>query len=230
MWGKAVFDAQSSLSSGNDLSLRGTDVTLDGAFLAAGRDLAYTGETLANKGGVLYAGRDQHLATSGLLLNDGGDIYAGRHIVIGSADGLRANTVRNLSGVIAAAGGMLTIEAATVENAKREFEITRRGQRVSYNSRMECRPYADCDHRQWWYYTTVDDDVIARDSPLAQMLAADDITVSADLLENRYSIVAAGKNLNIKAAALNNVEAKVQRTPGSAPDHEGMGRRRRLYR
>ena len=212
--GKALFDVQSSLSSGNDLTLRGTDVTLNGAFLAAGQDLEYSGESLSNMSGVLYAARDQRLYTSGLLLNDGGEIYAGRDILIADADGKGENAVRNLSGTISA-GNELSISAKTVENKKREFEVAERGKHISYNEWYECnKPLLGhgCDRRQLWYYVNVYEDYILKDSPSAQMLAGGDILISADLLENHYSTIAAGNNLAVKATNVDNKDAVLQRT------------------
>ena len=212
--GTALFDARSSLSSGNDLFLRGTDVTVDGAFLAAGQDLEYQGDKLSNINGVLYAARDQRLFASGLLLNDGGEIYAGRDILIADADGKGENVVRNLSGVISA-GNEIAINAKTVENKKREFQVAERGKHISYNEWYECnKPLLGhgCDRRQLWYYVNVYEDYILKDSPSAQLLAGGDILIGAGTLENHYSTIAAGNNLVVKADNVENKDAVLQRT------------------
>ena len=212
--GTALFDARSSLSSGNDLFLRGTDVTVDGAFLAAGQDLEYQGDKLSNINGVLYAARDQRLFASGLLLNDGGEIYAGRDILIADADGKGENVVRNLSGVISA-GNEIAINAKTVENKKREFQVVERGKHISYNEWYECnKPLLGhgCDRRQLWYYVNVYEDYILKDSPSAQLLAGGDILIGAGTLENHYSTIAAGNNLVVKADNVENKDAVLQRT------------------
>lgn len=212
--GKALFDVQSSLASGNNLILRGTDLTLNGAFLAAGQDLEYSGDSLRNIRGVLYAARDQRLYTSGLLLNDGGEFYAGRDILIADADGKGENAVRNISGTISA-GNELFISAKTVENRKREFEVAERGRHISYDAWYECnKPLLGhgCDRRQLWYYVNVYEDYILKDSPSSQMLAGGDILINADLLENHYSTIAAGNNLAAKATRVDNRDAVLQRT------------------
>ena len=81
-----------------------------------------------------------------------------------------------------------------MENKKREFEVAERGKHISYNEWYECnKPLLGhgCDRRQLWYYVNVYEDYILKDSPSAQMLAGGDNLISADLLENHYSTIAA---------------------------------------
>ena len=115
-----------------------------------------------------------------------------------------------------------------MENKKREFEVAERGKHISYNEWYECnKPLLGhgCDRRQLWYYVNVYEDYILKDSPSAQMLAGGDILISADLLENHYSTIAAGNNLAVKATNVDNKDAVLQRTRNGQGNHEGLGLR-----
>ena len=212
--GSATVDATGSIAAGNDLVVTSDDMILRGGFVSAGQDVAISSTTLSNIGGVIYAARDQQLATAGLLLNDGGEIYAGRNIAITYMGNTRSNVVRNISGTISA-GDTLSINAATVENKKREFEIASRGNHVSSYSWHECNAALlghGCDRRQLWYYVNEYNDYILKDSPSSQMLAGGDIIIGADFLNNEYSTIAAGKNLSATAGNAVNKDGVLQHT------------------
>ena len=212
--GSATVDATGSIAAGNDLIVTSDDMILRGGFVSAGQDVAISSTTLSNIGGVIYAARDQQLATAGLLLNDGGEIYAGRNIAITYMGNTRSNIVRNISGTISA-GDTLSINAATVENKKREFEIASRGNHVSSYSWHECNAALlghGCDRRQLWYYVNEYNDYILKDSPSSQMLAGGDIIIGADFLDNEYSTIAAGKNLSVTAGNAVNKDGVLQHT------------------
>ncbi|WP_215647715.1 hemagglutinin repeat-containing protein [Desulfovibrio desulfuricans] len=212
--GSASVNATGSIAAGNGLVVTSDDMILRGGFVSAGQDVAISSTTLSNIGGVIYAARDQQLATAGLLLNDGGEIYAGRNIAITYMGNTRSNIVRNISGTISA-GDTLSINAATVENKKREFEIASRGNHVSSYSWHECNAALlghGCDRRQLWYYVNEYNDYILKDSPSSQMLAGGDIIIGADFLNNEYSTIAAGKNLSATAGNAVNKDGVLQHT------------------
>jgi filamentous hemagglutinin len=216
----AALNADSALAAPGDLWITGGDFSLNDSSLIAGQDLQYSGASLTSVGGALYAGRDQRLFTVGHLLNDSGDIYAGRDIYIGSADGLGNNTVRNLSGTIAAADGSLYINADTVENNKASFSITRDGISLGSSFTSVDIDFGDREDRTWDdILETYTRDRLDADSPQGVMTAAQHIEIKANTFTNAYSRVAAGKTITSIANTINEISTALYDKTTRRIDH-----------
>ncbi|SEN62644.1 hemagglutinin repeat-containing protein [Pseudomonas sp. NFACC39-1] len=212
------------LVSGGDseLNLRGTLDNL--GRLIANRHLAVTASRIDNKGTLGAQGNLKFNAVNGInngadtllfsggsmelhgssLSNYYGDIYSQGNLTFSAVGGGRAASLSNLSGTIEAQGD-IDINALMVENAKAEFEITS-GQ-TSGSLSWVCGQH--CSGGNGWKrglitIITSFNDTVLKDSPAARLVAGKDLTIRANEVQNRYSLMAANDNLDVTAVNLLN--------------------------
>lgn len=152
---------------------------------------------------LLFSGGAMALRT-GTFSNLYGDVYSRGDLSVANLDGNAAQRFSNLSGTVESEGA-ITISAAAVENAKAEFEL---GQKIVTGSLdWQCGQHCG-GHDSFKRGTiTIEQTLLetaTKDSPSARLVAGKDLTILADNVQNRYSLLAANGNLSITASDLLN--------------------------
>ncbi|MBD8199667.1 hemagglutinin repeat-containing protein [Pseudomonas viridiflava] len=152
---------------------------------------------------LLFSGGAMALRT-GTFSNLYGDVYSRGDLSVANLDNSAAQRFSNLSGTVESEGS-ITISAAAVENAKAEFEL---GQKV-VSGRLDWQCGQHCGGHDSFKrgLITIDQTILetaTKDSASARLVAGKDLTLQADNVQNRYSLIAANGNLNITANDLLN--------------------------
>jgi len=212
------------LVSGGDteLTLRGTLDNL--GRLIANQNLTVSAARIDNKGTLGAQGNLLFNATNGIsngpdtllfsggtmelhgnsLSNFYGDIYSRGKLTFDAVGGGRASSFSNLSGTIEGEGD-IDINAVSFENAKAEFEMTS-GQ-SSGSLSWVCGQH--CGGGDGWKRGTITittdfNDQVLKDSRAARFVAGKNLTIHANNVENRYSLLAANGDLTVSADSLLN--------------------------
>jgi filamentous hemagglutinin len=193
------------LTSAGDLTVTANTLNNYGT-LGSAEKLRLVAPTVLNENGLIFSGGDMALRGQSLL-NLRGDIYSLGNLHVAAQNGTsKASSVRNLSGTIEAAGS-LTLLAETLENARETFDIESK----KYAARIVHIGCHDCSGDKedvLFRLDEIDRTEATNVSPQAQLLAGSDMHLVSDELENRYSLIAAGNNLHIDTAKLNNLGAE----------------------
>ncbi|MBA1187684.1 filamentous hemagglutinin N-terminal domain-containing protein [Pseudomonas entomophila] len=136
-----------------------------------------------------------------------GDVYSRGDLSVANRDGSAAQRFSNLSGTVESEGA-ITLNAASVENAKASFEL---GESiVSGSLSWVCGQHCG-GHDSFKRGTiTLEQTLLERatqDSPGARLVAGKDLSIQAGDVQNRYSLLAANGNLSITANDLLNLGA-----------------------
>ncbi|AWA40048.1 two-partner secretion domain-containing protein [Pseudomonas sp. 22105] len=212
------------LVSGGDteLTLRGTLDNL--GRLIANQNLTVSAARIDNKGTLGAQGNLLFNATNGIsngpdtllfsggtmelhgnsLSNFYGDIYSRGKLTFDAVGGGRASSFSNLSGTLEGEGD-IDINAVSFENAKAEFEMTS-GQ-SSGSLSWVCGQH--CGGGDGWKRGTITittdfNDQVLKDSRAARFVAGKNLTIHANNVENRYSLLAANGDLTVSADSLLN--------------------------
>ncbi|MCF5771446.1 filamentous hemagglutinin N-terminal domain-containing protein [Pseudomonas syringae] len=152
---------------------------------------------------LLFSGGAMALRT-GTFSNLYGDVYSRGDLSIANLDGSAAQRFSNLSGTVESEGA-IAINAASVENAKAEFEL---GQSIVTGSLdWQCSQHCGGHDSFKRGHITINQTFVEsaiKDSPSARLVAGKDLDVQADNVQNRYSLLAANGNLTITANDLLN--------------------------
>lgn len=212
------------LVSGGD-----TELTLSGTLdnlgrLIANQNLTVSAARIDNKGTLGAQGNLLFNATNGIsngpdtllfsggtmelhgnsLSNFYGDIYSRGKLTFDAVGGGRASSFSNLSGTLEGEGD-IDINAVSFENSKAEFEITS-GQ-SSGSLSWVCGQH--CGGGDGWKRGTITittdfNDQVLKDSRAARFVAGKNLTIHANNVENRYSLLAANGDLTVSADSLLN--------------------------
>ncbi|MHC8298530.1 two-partner secretion domain-containing protein [Pseudomonas sp. ZS1P83] len=212
------------LVSGGDaeLTLRGTLDNL--GRLIANQNLTVTAARIDNKGTLGAQGKVTLNAANGIsngadtllfsggamelhgnsLSNYYGDIYSRGNLTFSALNGGRAASFSNLSATVESEGD-IDINVASLVNAKSEFELTS-GQ-SSGSLKWKCGQH--CGGGDGWKrgkitIITQFNDTVLKDSRASRLVAGKNLTVHANQVENRYSLMAANGNLDLTADSLLN--------------------------
>ncbi|WP_058603597.1 hemagglutinin repeat-containing protein [Pseudomonas parafulva] len=155
---------------------------------------------------LLFSGGAMALRTQ-VFSNLYGDVYSRGDLSVANRDGNAAQRFSNLSGTVESEGA-ITLNAASVENAKASFEL---GESiVSGSLSWVCGQHCG-GHDSFKRGTiTIEQTLLERatqDSPGARLVAGKDLTIQASDVQNRYSLLAANGNLSITANDLLNLGA-----------------------
>ncbi|MGE8045414.1 DUF637 domain-containing protein [Pseudomonas monteilii] len=155
---------------------------------------------------LLFSGGAMALRTQ-VFSNLYGDVYSRGDLSVANRDGSAAQRFSNLSGTVESEGA-ITLNAASVENAKAAFEL---GESiVSGSLSWVCGQHCG-GHDSFKRGTiTLEQTLLERaiqDSPGARLVAGKDLTIQASDVQNRYSLLAANGNLSITANDLLNLGA-----------------------
>ncbi|WP_312935804.1 hemagglutinin repeat-containing protein, partial [Pseudomonas sp.] len=179
---------------------RGTLGAQGAVQLQASQRISNSADTLLFSGGAM-ALRAQ------VFENRYGDVYSRGDLTFAGADGSPAQRFSNLSGTVESEGA-ISLTAASVENARAVFEL---GQSIVSGSVVwECGQH--CKGHDWFkagavYIEQALRERAIQDSPLARLVAGKDLSVQANDVQNRYSLMAANGNLSITANDLLNLGA-----------------------
>ncbi|MFT0477576.1 DUF637 domain-containing protein [Pseudomonas antarctica] len=152
---------------------------------------------------LLFSGGDLTLRANGFA-NSYGDVYSKGNLTFAGADGGRAVVFSNLSGTVESEGN-IGISAAFVENAKAEFELgkTLTSGSVVWQCIQHCKGHDWFKRGQTFIDQTYVESAI-KDSAAARLVAGADLLIQGDNVQNRYSLMAANRNLSIIANDLLN--------------------------
>ncbi|WP_256589282.1 two-partner secretion domain-containing protein [Pseudomonas gelidaquae] len=152
---------------------------------------------------LLFSGGDLTLRANGFS-NTYGDVYSKGNLTFAGVDGGRAVVFSNLSGTVESEGN-IGISAAFVENAKAEFELgkTLTSGSVVWQCIQHCKGHDWFKRGQTFIDQTYVESAI-KDSAAARLVAGADLLIQGDNVQNRYSLMAANRNLSIIANDLLN--------------------------
>ncbi len=172
---------------------------------------------------LLFSGGDMTLRGNGFS-NLYGDVYSKGNLTFAARDGGMAAGFSNLSGTVESEGN-IGINAAFVENAKAEFEL---GKTITTGSvQWICGQH--CKGHDWFKrgQTIIDQTYLEsaiKDSAPARLVAGADLLIQGDAVQNRYSLMAANRNLSIAANDLLNQGAGTR----TGQNHIVIGNRKKI--
>lgn len=193
------------LTAGTWLELSAQTVENRGA-LGAGGLLSLIAEDIRNEGGLIFSGNDMTVLAQ-RIENRRGDVYSlGNLLVAADAQGAMAERLDNLSGTFEAAG-RLDVAARQMRNARETFDI----RSYKYSARLVHTGCTDCGgdkENATFRLDEIERTEAVNVSPQAQLLAGGNMTLRGDMLDNRYSLIAAGGDLSVAVARFANQGAQ----------------------
>lgn len=193
------------LTAGTWLNLAASALKNKGT-VGAGGELLLVAQDIGNEDGLIFSGEDMRLFGQ-RIENRRGDLYSlGNLLIAANAQGGMAERLSNLSGTIESAG-TLAVAARQIENARETFEITSR----KYSARLVhvgCRDCSGTNEDALFRLDEYDRTSVVSGSVSANLLAAGDMHLSSETLDNRYSLIAAGGDLYIDTGRLTNQGAQ----------------------
>jgi filamentous hemagglutinin family protein len=193
------------LTAGTWLNLAASALKNKGT-VGAGGELLLVAQDIGNEDGLFFSGEDMRLFGQ-RIENRRGDLYSlGNLLIAADAQGGMAERLSNLSGTVESAG-TLAIAARQIENARESFEIASR----KYSARLVHVGCIDCsgtNEDALFRLDEYDRTEVVSGSASASMLAAGDMHLSSETLDNRYSQIAAGGDLHIDTGRLTNQGAQ----------------------
>ena len=172
---------------------------------------------------LVFSGGDMTLRGN-TFSNLYGDVYSKGNLSFAAINGGGAAGFSNLSGTVESEGN-IAINAAFVENAKAEFEL---GQTLTAGSvAWICGQH--CKGHDWFKrgQTVIDQTYLEsaiKDSASARLVAGADLLIQGDNVQNRYSLMAANRNLTIAANDLLNQGAGTR----TGQNHIVIGNRKKI--
>lgn len=172
---------------------------------------------------LLFSGGDMTLRANGFS-NTYGDVYTKGNLSVAARDGGQAASFSNLSGTVESEGS-IGIYAAFVENAKAEFELgkTLTSGSVVWQCMQHCKGHDWFKRGQTFIDQTYVESAI-KDSAPARLVAGTDLVIQGDNVQNRYSLMAANRNLSISSNDLLNQGASTR----TGQNHIVIGNRAKI--
>ena len=193
------------LTSTGDFTLRSATLNNYGT-LGGAHDVRIEAQSMSNEQGLIFSGGDLRLRALEVL-NRRGDIYSLAGLSIAANDDLLlARRVSNRSGTIEASQS-LTIAAGILENARETFEISS-GKVAARLVHTGCTDCSGDKENVTLRLDEIDRTEADNVSPQAQLLAGAGMHLRSEVLDNRYSLIAAGADLRIDTGTLNNQGAQ----------------------
>ncbi|OPD81630.1 filamentous hemagglutinin, partial [Pseudomonas aeruginosa] len=175
--------------------------------LGGGGNLRLNAPALLNELGLLFSGADMTLR-AGDITNLYGDVYSlGRLDIARDDAGGRADSLRNLSGVIESDKDF-SLRASLIENRRAVLE----SKSGLYTAKMEQSACiegvnaGDCSGKRnaIWTITQRDKTEVTASSAMGQLLAGGDFAIDGGTLSNVSSLIGAGGNLTANLEVLDN--------------------------
>uniref|UniRef100_UPI0009DBA276 hemagglutinin repeat-containing protein n=1 Tax=Pseudomonas cremoricolorata TaxID=157783 RepID=UPI0009DBA276 len=195
------------LTARNTLSIDAARIDNRGTLGAQGAAILSASQSINNGADALLFSGGGMALRSAAVNNLYGDLYSVGDLSVAGLDGAPAQRFSNLSGTVESQGA-ISLNAAFVENAKAEFEL---GQTVvsgslSWVCGQHCKGHDSFKRGEITIEQTLLETAV-KDSPSARLVAGKDLTINADQVQNRYSLLAANGNLGITANDLLNLGA-----------------------
>ncbi len=196
---------EGNILSNSTLQLKASDLVNLGT-LGASQDLAISGQKIHNQDGLIFTSGQLTIKADDFY-NQRGDLYAHGDINLGGYNQQAMKTLTNHSGTIESLA-KININADTLENAREVFNIVTH--KVSANV-QDAGCSHDCggdkkDHN--FILTEVDRTEVTESSAEAKIVAADDLTIQSKKIDNKFSILASGNNIQIDTDTFNNIGAQ----------------------
>lgn len=221
-----------AVTAANDLKNTGTisaaakldintvnDITQIQGAMVGGSGTTIKASNLTNNGGVIFSGADIDLTIQNKLQNlNSASIYAQGDVTIGSETGKTAQLLNQSSTIRGDKNVHIAVENLT--NEKREFitgwDVTETDHDIPlpgfslYGKYYKARRY---------FHRVVQDGTIYLDSPAAYILSGADMTIDANTVDNEYSFITAGNDLDLATGILTNIGYKnIKRTTETGTD------------
>lgn len=221
-----------AVTAANDLKNTGTisaaakldintvkDITQIQGVMIGGNGTVVNANNLTNNGGVIFSGADIDLTIKNKLQNlNSASVYAQGDVTIGSGIG-KTTELLNQSSTIRGDKNV-HIAAESLTNEKREFitgwDVTETDHDIALPGFSLSGKYYNARR---YFHRVVQDGTIYLDSPAAYILSGSDMTIDADTVDNEYSFITAGHDLDLAAASLTNIGYKnIKRTTETGTD------------
>lgn len=221
-----------AVTAANDLKNTGTisaaakldintvkDITQIQGVMIGGNGTVVNANNLTNNGGVIFSGADIDLTIKNKLQNlNSASIYAQGDVTIGSGTGKTAELLNQSSTI--RGDKNVHIAAESLTNEKREFitgwDVTETDHDIALPGFSLSGKYYNARR---YFHRVVQDGTIYLDSPAAYILSGADMTIDADTVDNEYSFITAGHDLDLAAASLTNIGYKnIKRTTETGTD------------
>lgn len=203
-----------AVTAANDLKNTGTisaaakldintvkDITQIQGVMIGGNGTVVNANNLTNNGGVIFSGADIDLTIKNKLQNlNSASIYAQGDVTIGSGTGKTAELLNQSSTI--RGDKNVHIAAESLTNEKREFitgwDVTETDHDIALPGFSLSGKYYNARR---YFHRVVQDGTIYLDSPAAYILSGADMTIDADTVDNEYSFITAGHDLDLAAAS-----------------------------
>ena len=221
-----------AVTAANDLKNTGTisaaakldintvkDITQIQGVMIGGNGTVVNANNLTNNGGVIFSGADIDLTIKNKLQNlNSASIYAQGDVTIGSGIG-KTTELLNQSSTIRGDKNV-HIAVGSLTNEKREFitgwDVTETDHDIALPGFSLSGKYYNARR---YFHRVVQDGTIYLDNPAAYILSGADMTIDADTVDNEYSFITAGHDLDLAAAGLTNIGYKnIKRTTETGTD------------
>lgn len=221
-----------AVTAANDLKNTGTisaaakldintvkDITQIQGVMIGGNGTVVNANNLTNNGGVIFSGADIDLTIKNKLQNlNSASVYAQGDVTIGSGIG-KTTELLNQSSTIRGDKNV-HIAAESLTNEKREFitgwDVTETDHDIALPGFSLSGKYYNARR---YFHRVVQDGTIYLNSPAAYILSGSDMTIDADTVDNEYSFITAGHDLDLAAASLTNIGYKnIKRTTETGTD------------
>ncbi|UCZ81886.1 hemagglutinin repeat-containing protein [Pseudomonas sp. L5B5] len=181
--------SQNLYASAAQITNRGTLGALGQLQLRSANGITTGADTL------IYSGADM-LLRGNSLSNSYGDIYSGGNLSFAALNGGRASLLSNRSGTIESEGDM-TLDMATLENAM-DWYKTRQSLAKRFIE-VNCTDCSGGHHTGTFIVNTTYQDVMDDHAAAARLVSNRNLTITADTVENKQSLIAANRNTSVTA-------------------------------
>jgi len=200
------FNNNSVFEVGGNFALTAGTIT-NSSIIVAGGNLSLTARGNVTNSDLILSAGSLLIATDGAIVNDHGVLLSSGSLRLEGRTNSRAALVQNLAGVIESDGAWVRIRANTIDNLSDPVSV-QRGVLVSTVVGPEIR--IDSNNRRTVTTRIYEDQLTSNGAP-GQLLSAGDMVLEATTINNRYSQIAAGRNLSITANTVDNVALDLNR-------------------
>ena len=196
-----------------------SDIDQVQGVLVGGSNTSLSANNLTNNGGVIFSGVNITLDVKNKLANlNSASIYSQGDVTIGSGAGKTARLLNQSSSIRADQNVNIAVEELT--NEKREFvtgwDVTETDHVIKLPNFNLYGKYYDAKR---FFHRVVQDGTIYLDSPAAYILSGADMVINADSIDNEYSYITAGGDLDLTTGSLTNIGYKnIKRTTETGTD------------
>lgn len=215
-----------SLGAAKNLGVETEGNLENSAKLYSGLELMLKSRNLRNSK-TIFSGGKMDLLTRDTLSNqrNANILSLGDMTLAKDKSGGKTSRIVNFSASIEIMDGDMTVRAGTLDNTTDSpHKASSTGPTTHYvKDKTHKNSYKDV-------FTTVTTERFTSKPKAAKMVSGKNMTIIADTLNNRYSMVAANQNLNVHAGHTNNQSAIAQRTTRQRIEHYKNKQKKRRFR